>query len=353
MSIDATKIKSTPSKSAGKNSGLTAAKSAKNDEFYTQLTDVEKEMRHYEAHFRGRVIYCNCDDARESKFFHYFSYKFEVLGLKKLIAVGYKEGGKGVYYEYNGDKNGNRVPDAHEIEVWELEGNGDFRSAECIEILKGVDIVVTNPPFSLFREYVQQLVGHNKKFIIVGNMNAVTYKEVFKLIKSEEIWLGISPRSMTFTQPDGSTAVVNSTWFTNLPHRKRTEEFISYKHFSLKDFPMYDNYFAYNVDKVKEIPLDKEVELLIPQEMCEELLTKGVELEVLNKSEVGNLVKFVPVWGVPITYLDKHNPSQFEIVGCSYDYGRPAGWDAKINMSVSINGVNIYKRILIKPIINN
>ena len=163
------------------NANLTNAKKAKNDEFYTQLTDIEKEMRHYKEFFKGKVVYCNCDDARESNFFKYFSLNFEHLGLKKLISTGFKTDGKGVVLIYEGDKNGNRIVDDNEIIVNELEGNGDFRSAECIEFLKECDVVVTNPPFSLFREYVAQLMEYGKKFLIIGNTQAITYKEIFPL----------------------------------------------------------------------------------------------------------------------------------------------------------------------------
>ena len=168
------------------NANLTKAKKAKCDEFYTQLTDIEKEMRHYKAFFKDKIVYCNCDDARESNFFKYFSLNFEHLGLKKLICTGYKECGKGVVLVYEGDKNGNRIVDDEEITIKELEGNGDFRSEECIEFLKEADVVVTNPPFSLFREYVAQLMEYGKKFLIIGNQNAITYKEIFPYIKNNE-----------------------------------------------------------------------------------------------------------------------------------------------------------------------
>ena len=159
---------------------------------FTQLTDIEKECFHYREHFRDKVIYCNCDDARESNFFKYFAMNFEFFGLKKLITTGYKADGKGVCLVYEGDKNGNKVADDCEIQVTELQGNGDFRSEECIELLKQADIVVTNPPFSLFREYVAQLVEYEKKFLIIGNMNAITFKEIFPLIKDNKLWWGVA-----------------------------------------------------------------------------------------------------------------------------------------------------------------
>ena len=169
------------------NANLTNAKKAKNDEFYTQLTDIEKEMRHYKDFFKGKVVYCNCDDARESNFFKYFSLNFEHLGLKKLISTGFKADGKGVVLIYEGDKNGNRIVDDNEIIVNELEGNGDFRSAECIEYLKECDVVVTNPPFSLFREYVAQLMEYGKKFLIIGEQNALTYKDAGEKLTDQEL----------------------------------------------------------------------------------------------------------------------------------------------------------------------
>ena len=172
----------------------------KGDEFYTQLADIEHELKHYKTHFKGKVVYCNCDDPRVSNFFHYFSYNFEKLGLKKLITTCYKsqqadlfsqnDSEQAIYLEYEGDKNRNNVPDPEEIGIKPLKGDGDFRSAESIELLKQADIVVTNPPFSLFREYVTQLMEHDKKFVIIGNQNAVTYAEIFPLIRSDRLWIG-------------------------------------------------------------------------------------------------------------------------------------------------------------------
>ena len=174
------------------NTNLKTAKKSKNDEFYTLMEDIEKEMRYYKDFFKGKVVYCNCDDARESNFFKYFSLNFEFLGLKKLITTGYKADGKGVVLVYEGDKNGNRRVDNEEIIVNELNGDGDFRSEECIEYLKECDVVVTNPPFSLFRQYVKQLMDYDKKFIIIGNQNAITYKEIFPYIKNNQLWLGMN-----------------------------------------------------------------------------------------------------------------------------------------------------------------
>lgn len=187
------------------NATLTQAKKAKKDEFYTQLSDIERELAHYKEHFRGKTVLCNCDDPRISNFFRYFAYNFEHLGLKRLITTCYKNQemdlfsmntcDRAIWLEYTGDKNGDRVPSPDEIGIHHFVGDGDFRSAECIELLKQADIVVTNPPFSLFREYVAQLIEYDKKFLIIGNINAITYKEVFPLIMQNKIWLGASIHS--------------------------------------------------------------------------------------------------------------------------------------------------------------
>ena len=282
------------------NNNLTNAKKAKNDEFYTQLTDIEKEMRHYKSFFKDKIVYCNCDDARESNFFKYFSLNFEHLGLKKLITTGYKADGKGVVLIYEGDKNGNRTVDENEITVTELKGNGDFRSEECIEFLMEADVVVTNPPFSLFREYVAQLMEYGKKFLIIGNTQAITYKEIFPYIKNNELWLGCSSfnSGMFFRVPNNYEyadtykfdrerngekvmRVSSICWFTNIPHNKRNYDLDLYRKYNETDYPMYDNYDAIEVSKVADIPMD-----------------------------------YDGVMGVPITFLDKYCPSQFEILDC-------------------------------------
>ena len=286
-----------------KNDNLHKAKNAKKDEFYTQLSDIERELRHYKNHFKDKVVYCNCDDPRVSNFFHYFSYNFEKLGLKKLITTCYKNQNmelfsehnseRAVYLEYNGDKNGNNVPDPDEIGVKLLKGDGDFRSQECIELLKQADIVVTNPPFSLFREYVAQLIEYEKKFVIVGHQNAISYSEIFKLIKENKIWLGygfnggaahfINKHYENYAtasdKREGMIRVSGVHWFTNLDISKRHEDLILYKLYNPEEYPKYDNYDAINVDKTKDIPVDYQ----------------------------GNI-------GVPITFLDKYNPEQFEIL---------------------------------------
>ena len=318
------------------NTNLTNAKRAKNDEFYTCLTDIEKEMRHYKAFFKDKIVYCNCDDARESNFFKYFSLNFEHLGLKKLICTGYKENGRGVLLIYEGDKNGNRQVDDEEIIVTELEGDGDFRSRECIDLLHQADVVVTNPPFSLFREYVAQLMEYGKKFLIIGNTNGITYKEIFPYIKNNELWLGCSSfnSGMYFKVPndyeyantykfdrerngDKVMRVSSICWYTNISHAKRNENLDLYRKYDADAYPKYDNYDAIEVSKVADIPMD-----------------------------------YDGIMGVPITFLDKYCPTQFEIVWTS-DRGGDGMLDniklphTRYDAPV-VNGNGIYKRIFIK-----
>lgn len=292
------------------NNNLHKAKNAKKDEFYTQLHDIENELKHYKEHFAGKTVYCNCDDPRVSNFFHYFSHNFESLGLKKLITTCYKnqnmdlfsqnESEEAVSLVYMGDKNENGVPDPEEIGLNYLKGDGDFRSPEAIELLKEADIVVTNPPFSLFREYVAQLIEFDKKFVIVGHQNAITYKEIFKLIKDNKIWLGFGFKggaahfinqhykdyATAGDHKEGMIRVSGVHWYTNLDINKRHEELLLYKKYygNENEYPKYENYDAIEVSKTKDIPLDYEGAM-----------------------------------GVPITFLDKYNPNQFEIVGLAND----------------------------------
>ena len=323
------------------NRNLHQAKSNKKDEFYTQLADIENELWHYRDHFRGKVIYCNCDDPRVSKFFHYFSMKFRSLGLKKLITTCYKnqqrdmfsqnDAEKAIWLEYNGTQNATAIPSLDDIGVHYLEGDGDFRSQECIDLLKQADIVVTNPPFSLFREYVAQLMKYEKKFLIIGNINALKYKEIFPLIKDNRLWLGRTPRGMLFDVPeayaqelietrkegngyklvDGVVKVMgNASWYTNLDYRQRHEDLILWKRYSPEVYPTYDNYDAIEVSRVAEIPCDYDGEM-----------------------------------GVPITFMDKYNPDQFEIIGLD----RPIM--SKLTGKVScfyLNGKELYSRIVIR-----
>lgn len=254
------------------NKNLHKANQAKKDEFYTQLADIEKELSFYKEHFRGKIIFCNCDDPEESNFWHYFAQNFEHLELKKLIATHFEDEKPSYKLEIVADINEDNKINKLDMIKTPLKQNGDFRSPECIEILQEADIIVTNPPFSLFREYVGQLIEYNKKFLVIGNYNAVTYKEIFPLIKENKIWLGVSldGRNIWFRIPESyekyhkiekdiKYAFVASTiWYTNLDHKKRHEDIILYKtyHGNEIQYPRYDNYDAINVDKVKDIPVD-------------------------------------------------------------------------------------------------
>jgi hypothetical protein len=323
------------------NKNLNNAKAGKKDEFYTELTDIEKELRHYKDHFKGNTVFCNCDDPRVSNFFHYFSHKFEDLELKKLITTCYKnqerdlfstnKSESAIWLEYNGDKNGDRVPNPEEIGIHKLKGDGDFRSQESIDLLTQADIIVTNPPFSLFREYVAQLIEHDKKFIIVGHQNALTYKEIFPLIKENKVWLGYGfnggaahfintqyeDYATAGNHKEGKIRVSGVHWFTNLDTRKRHEDLILYKTYNKKEFPTYDNYDAIEVSKTKDIPMDY----------------KGV-------------------MGVPITFMDKYNPDQFEIIGATESEGKGFSnglWNEESKVAQAIvKGERVYKRIFIK-----
>lgn len=302
-----------------KNENLSKARKAKNDEFYTQLSDIEKELRHYKKHFEGKTVFCNCDDPEKSNFWQYFSLNFEELKLKKLIATHYET-----------------TKQSYKLEMWKdeagvhsgiktLEQNGDFRSPESIALLQEADIVVTNPPFSLFREYVAQLMEHKKKFVILGNINAVTYKEIFPLIKNNKIWAGFSfNKTMIFTMPEhykGDTRDENGNkiakvpaiaWYTNLDIDKRHEDLILYRHYNSEDYPKYDNYDAINISKVTDIPCDYSGKM-----------------------------------GVPITFLDKYNPDQFEIIGHEHDINGNGGEGIKEGQ-FEVNGKGTYKRIIIR-----
>lgn len=300
------------------NTNLNIAKSAKNDEFYTRIEDIEKELKYYKDFFKDKVVYCNCDRAEgenQSNFFVYFTKYFNKLGLKRLICTTYNKGGKGRLCIYDGETDGHNIID--------MDGDGDFRSEECVKWLKKSDVVVTNPPFSLFRDFVAQLVKHDKKFLIIGNMNAITYKDIFPLIKDNKIWLGVNCMHW-FIMPNNTdkkvkvsdnkeklAAGANSRWFTNIPHSKHNPPLDLYKKYNSKDYPKYDNYDAINVDKTKDIPMD-----------------------------------YDGVMGVPVSFLDKYCPTQFEIVGIHgncYDYTKPL-------KSLTINGKKVYKRIMIRKI---
>ena len=264
------------------NKNLHAAKRNKNDEFYTQLTDIERELCHYKEHLEGKVIFCNCDDPEESAFWKYFSSNFDVLGLKKLISTHFETDKPSYKLELIKDVNGDGKINGLDIIKTTLKMNGDFRSPECIEILKEADVVVTNPPFSLFREYVAQLIEYNKKFLIIGSMNAITYKEMFTLIKNNKLWLGCNSVK-EFKLPTGDTQKFgNITWYTNLSHKKRNEKLILYKLYNPEEYPKYDNYDAIEVSKVKDIPMDYTIEKVVDEVELQALIEKGYNIDILE-----------------------------------------------------------------------
>ena len=303
---------------ANNNKALSAAGQAKKDEFYTQLVDIENELRHYKEHFKGKVVFCNCDDPYESNFFKYFAINFNHAGSPVVYTQLSLFGDEEVIGEEPSDKkpykieithvddlNGDGAVDLTDVELLLrsvdgkptlLKGDGDFRSQECIELLKQADIVVTNPPFSLFREYVAQLVAYDKKFIIIGNQNAITYKEIFPLLMDNKVWLGYGFKgnvgffintkyedyAKSSQHKEGMIRVSGVMWFTNLDIAKRHEDLILYKNYNSEEYPHYDNYDAIEVSKTAEIPCD-----------------------------------YDGIMGVPITFMDKYNPEQFEILGIS------------------------------------
>jgi len=316
------------------------AKKNKEDEFYTQLKDIDDELKHYKRHFKGKVVYCNCDDPRVSRFFEYFTENFEILGLRKLITTCYRNQSPtefsknadetAVYLEYEGDKNKNKIVDDEEVEVLPLKGDGDFRSEECILMLKKADIVVTNPPFSLFREYVSQLMEYKKKFLIIGNMNAISYKDMFPFIMNNRMWLGNNLGSMEFKVPSHYPprksrywqdetgqkwrSMGNTCWFTNLEHTKRNELLPIYKEYTKEDYPTYDNCDAIEVSKTKNIP------------------------KYTKKMGGGAM-------GGPVSFLDKWNPEQFEILGMDDHTLVYPAWRGR---GPDLNGKPIYRRIIIR-----
>lgn len=333
---------------------LINAKRQKEDEFYTQLIDIENELKHYKQHFKDKVVFCNCDDPYESNFFKYFAMNFNYLGLKKLIATCYDSSPiaytqLNLFGENKSVPNNNRHPykiEINEVQDYNNDGatdladveyllknkknslillkeNGDFRSEECVELLKKSDIIVTNPPFSLFREYVTQLIEHNKKFLIIGSQNNITYKDVFRLIKENKIWLGYKSGDMSFTVPSyypkretrfwidekGQKwrSLGNICWYTNLDISKRHEDLILYKKYNSEEYPQYDSYEAININKVVDIPYD-----------------------------------YMGVMGVPITFLDKYNPEQFDILGLD---DHRVEWRGR---GPDLNGKTLYRRIIIR-----
>lgn len=266
------------------NSNLASAKRAKNDEFYTRYEDIEAEVMAYRKQFKDKIVYLPCDDPAEKKseFWSFFVNNFDAFGLKKLIATHYDENGKAYKIWIDADTTGDGFIDDADALQEDLTGNGDFRSPECVEILEECDIVCTNPPFSLFREFVSLIISKNKKFLIIGNQNAFTYKETFSLIKDNKIWTGYN-MVKSFYQPDKSIKKFgNVCWFTNMETAKRTQDLILTKDYNISDYYMYDNYDGINVDRLTDIPKD-----------------------------------YRGIMGVPITFIDKYNPNQFELLGCS------------------------------------
>lgn len=294
-----------------KNSNLTRAKNAKNDEFYTESTDIENELKYYRNHFKNKIVYCNCDDPETSNFWRYFYRSFKFLGLKKLISTHYNMDGSSSYaLIYEGGHDNADSFDEGVMKV-PLKGDGDFRSEECVEYLKESDIVVTNPPFSLAREYIKQLFEYNKKFLVIGNKNWVTYKELFPKLMNCQMWIGQN-NVKEFKQPDGSIKKFgNVGWFTNLSLNKSTDQMVLWKKFSQDDYPAYDNYSAFEVAKVVDIPVDTEIEAEIASENLDGWKkTYGNDLVVLDDDGKVAKVKIKrAIFGVPITFLDKYNPS--------------------------------------------
>lgn len=307
------------------NAALHRAKKTKNDEFYTQKKDIEKELIYYYSHLKDKIVYCNCDDYRKSKFVEYFMENFDKIGLKKLISTGFSKDGQGTYSEYDGIT----------LKTGFLSGNGDALGEECTEILKQADVVVTNCPFSIFRKYVSHLMKYRKKFLIIGNQNAITYKEIFPYIKNNELWMGLSMNGSNrwFQAPDDYEVKANAAgykvidgkkyyfvngvaWFTNIPHNHRNEPLDLYKKYSADEYPKYENYDAIEVSKVTDIPMD-----------------------------------YDGVMGVPITFLYKYCPTQFEIVGITEnaEYLKPLYLDGceKYDRPY-VNGKRMYSRLLIR-----
>lgn len=326
------------------NQKLTSAKVAKQDEFYTQMKDIEKELIHYLDHFQNKVIYCNCDDPAISNFWRYFHLNFNNFGLKKLISTHYDPKNPTYAMEYTG---GNDI-DISAGQLTPLEQDGDFRSPECIEFLKEADIIVTNPPWSLFREYFSVLTDYKKKFIILANKNIITYKKVFSLFKNNGIWMGYGGAN-NFITPSGQTKKINglARWFTNLDVSKRHQPIPLTEHFQKELYPIYDNYAAFNTDKVKNIPVERDFVMNVSKAEVKVLQQKGFDFEEVNKGtdEVVVIIKN-PVIGVPISFLEKYCPEQFEIVGIASTHSYfPIGLK---NEAGCIDGKWVYARIMIR-----
>ena len=342
------------------NSNMIRAKKNKNDEFYTKNTDIERELLHYRDKFKDKVIYCNCDDPVESEFYRYFHLNFHFFGMKKLLSTHYDES-KPTYaliYEGGTCEESDNDYNSYDQKI-PLKENGDFRSQESIELLKQADMVVTNPPFSLYREYVAQLIKYHKQFIIIGNKNSITYKEIFPLLMNNEMWIGIT-NPKEFRTPDGMTKKVNglTRWFTNVPVNKPTDRVILWNHYTPEEFPTYDNFAGFECSKLAHLPIDKELDTWIDSNRLSEF--KSVykdDISIKKEKDSKTLVHIKrPIFGVPITFIDKYNPSstafpadnlavQFKIIGLDR-YTVPK--DKLIGGRVAINGKPKYARILIR-----
>ena len=309
-----TKIKDVLEKISAQNKNLHSAKRNKNDEFYTQFSDIEKELSNYKEHFKDKIVFCNCDDPSSSEFVKYFALNFDFFGLKKLITTHYER--EQSSYKLEITKKIESIEELEKLQRIKLEQNGDFRSPECIELLKETDIICTNPPFSLFREYIAQLIEYEKSFLVIGNSNAITYKETFPLIQENKIWLGCNPVK-EFRTPTGEIKKFgNIVWFTNLTHKKRNDTVPLFRDYygNEEDYPCYENYDAIEVSKVVNIPRD-----------------------------------FNGVMGVPISFLNKYNPNQFEIIDINPHFFSLVKKGGKKPKQLSIKGrKDPYARILIK-----
>ena len=307
------------------NSNLHMSRAGKTDEFYTQISLIEQELRHYKDFFRGKTVFCNCDDPEESNFWKYFELNFEQFALKKVIATHYETEKSSYKLELMKDKNGDGKVNELGIIRTPLRQNGDFRSPECLEIMQGADVIVTNPPFSLFREYIAQLMEYGKHFLIIGNQNAITYREILPLFIDNKVWLGYNSGHFWFRVPDDYEEkktdfkideagvkwrrMGNICWFTNIDIEKRHENLTLFRNYTPDKYPKYDNYDAINVDKTVDIPCD-----------------------------------YFGIMGVPITFIDKHNPDQFELLGDSrYHDGQDFSDDINV-----IKGKTLYRRLLIR-----
>lgn len=292
------------------NQNLLTAKNKKNDEFYTRLEDIQKELDNYKEYFKDKIIYCNCDDIYSSNFYKYFKDNFNKLGIKKIIATNLSLDSAAYKTEFDNNSKESRT---------ELRGNGDFRSEECVKLLQESDIIITNPPFSLFREYIAQLIKYNKDFLIIGNMNAATYKEIFPLFKNNQVWFGYTSPKVFITPDRTEKKFGNILWYTNLESGKRhcRIDLKNCYYGNENSYPKYDNYDAIEVSKVVNIPKD-----------------------------------YYGLMGVPVTFLNKYCPEQFELIGHDHDLTGDGGAGISDGQFIC-KGKNVYKRILIKLVKNN